>query len=180
MFELDHNDYFIGDTHLGHTNILKYESVARPFESIEAHDDFLIKAWNATVTPDNRVFHVGDVALNKHGLDKASLLYGRKTLIKGNHDKFSRARLLKIFVSVTDKPLICRYKSWKIALYHYPDLPPDYECDILIHGHSHSRQPASYRHGSRRYHCFNVSAEQNLLRPINIVPLMRRLQYDYS
>ena len=51
--------FFTSDTHFDHKNIIRYCN--RPFSSIEEMNNFLIKRWNATVGPDDTVFHLGDV-----------------------------------------------------------------------------------------------------------------------
>jgi calcineurin-like phosphoesterase family protein len=53
------------------------------------HDEALIVAWNATVRPDDIVWHLGDFAYmcsldNTAGI--LSGLNGRKHLVRGNHD----------------------------------------------------------------------------------------------
>lgn len=53
--------YFIGDTHFGHVNLIHFETGRRQFVTIEAHDRFLVEAWNATVGPKDIVYHLGDV-----------------------------------------------------------------------------------------------------------------------
>ncbi|WP_348625446.1 hypothetical protein [Methylobacterium sp. 88A] len=34
----------------------------RPFETIEAHDEALVAAWNKAARPDDIVWHLGDFA----------------------------------------------------------------------------------------------------------------------
>ncbi len=53
--------YVTTDQHWGHANILKY--CQRNFETINAHDEELTKAWNRIVHDDDIVYHLGDVTL---------------------------------------------------------------------------------------------------------------------
>jgi len=84
--------FIVSDTHFGHTNILEYDG--RPFSSIEAHDEALIKNWNALVQPHDTVYHLGDIALFKRAQQSpktrlATLLrrlQGKIHLVRGNHD----------------------------------------------------------------------------------------------
>src|SRR5262245_45539090 len=54
--------FFTSDTHFGHTNILKY--CRRPFPDVQAMDEALIARWNATVGPDDVIYHLGDFTLD--------------------------------------------------------------------------------------------------------------------
>lgn len=53
--------FFTGDHHFFHRNIIKYCN--RPFTSVREMDAELIKRWNAKITPDDRVYHLGDFTL---------------------------------------------------------------------------------------------------------------------
>lgn len=80
------NFYFVSDTHFSHENIIKY--CKRPFDSIEQHDNELIKRWNEKVPEDGIVFHLGDVAFaNRDRVDNIlKQLNGKIYLVIGNHD----------------------------------------------------------------------------------------------
>ena len=54
--------FFTADTHFGHANIIKY--CHRPFATVEEMDEALVRNWNAVVSPDATVFHLGDFALD--------------------------------------------------------------------------------------------------------------------
>lgn len=81
--------FIISDTHFGHANIIKYCN--RPFANTEEMDRQLIKNWNAVVSKDDTVIHLGDIGLgNKEYIKKIlSQLNGTKILIRGNHDNWS-------------------------------------------------------------------------------------------
>lgn len=108
--------WFVADTHFGHINILKH--CKRPFSSIEEMDDSLIEAWNAKVTQQDTVYHLGDVAWRfaERYLDK---LKGRLHLISGNHDhkdtrKLARWLSVQPFLELKDSV------AGLIVLCHYP------------------------------------------------------------
>ncbi|MBQ3264908.1 MAG: metallophosphoesterase family protein [Ruminococcus sp.] len=114
--------FFISDLHFGHQNCLKFDS--RPFDTIEEHDEELIRRWNSVVTDEDEVWVLGDVSWIKPA-DTAALLHrlcGRKRLIVGNHDK----RLLKNEAFCRCFEEIVPYKEIKIekglgvVLCHYP------------------------------------------------------------
>lgn len=83
--------WVISDTHFGHANILTFRDssgdLIRPgFKNIDEHDQLIIDNWNSVVKPEDRVYHLGDVAIPRRGLKFLYALNGRKALIGGNHD----------------------------------------------------------------------------------------------
>ncbi len=79
--------FFTGDTHFGDPRALRFDH--RPYPDLEAHDAGLIAAWNATVSPDDTVWHLGDFALGPSGDRIRAILAGlngEKHLIVGNND----------------------------------------------------------------------------------------------
>ena len=79
--------FFTSDTHFGDIRILRIDK--RPFKSLEDHDAALIDNWNATVAPDDTVWHLGDFALgpsDERVADILATLHGTKHLITGNND----------------------------------------------------------------------------------------------
>ncbi len=54
---------FTADTHLGHSNIIKYTN--RPFADVKEMDTELVKRWNEVVGPYDVVYHLGDFCLGK-------------------------------------------------------------------------------------------------------------------
>jgi calcineurin-like phosphoesterase family protein len=80
--------HFVGDTHLGHQNIIRY--CDRPFGSMEEHDTALIRGWNEVVAPDDEVWHLGDFAWwhlpEEQVREMFRKLHGYVHLILGNHD----------------------------------------------------------------------------------------------
>jgi calcineurin-like phosphoesterase family protein len=51
-------------------------------------DEAMIKAWNERVKPTDKVYHLGDVVINRKSLKTLARLNGDKVLIRGNHDIF--------------------------------------------------------------------------------------------
>lgn len=78
--------YLIADTHFGDDSIRKYEN--RPFESVEEMDEAIIRTWKSRVTPNDKVYVLGDVGVysGQKMKDIISRLPGEKHLILGNHD----------------------------------------------------------------------------------------------
>lgn len=137
--------FFTSDHHFGHANILKYEDETRRnvhggrFQSVEDMDTYLVDQWNATVSPTDTVFHLGDLSY-KYATIEAALPYlnGRVTLVCGNHDPMfkdmhrtreeqasSRKRAQEVgFVDVFVEHNIEIPGIGKVKLSHFPYTPP--------------------------------------------------------
>ena len=85
--------FLISDTHFGHEKtctVFQREdgSPLRPFASAEEMDEAMVSRWNARVRPGDKVYHLGDVVINRKFLSVLARLNGDKVLIRGNHDIF--------------------------------------------------------------------------------------------
>jgi calcineurin-like phosphoesterase family protein len=83
----DMTTYFTSDQHFGHLNIIRF--CDRPFPGVGAMNSRLVQLWNETVTDDDTVWVLGDVALGAldESLAHIGRLAGRKLLVPGNHDR---------------------------------------------------------------------------------------------
>ena len=129
-------DFFIADTHFGHSNIIKY--CDRPFKDAAEMDETLIQNWNRVVTREDTVYHLGDFALVRKDriVEYFNALNGRKILIMGNHDRRGGSDILTFwknlgFVGVHKEPLLY---GWLYLLSHEP-VPSTGLTNI--HGHTH-------------------------------------------
>lgn len=93
--------FLTSDTHFGHVNICKFTnydgSKTRPWDSVEEMDEDMVQRWNNTVGPKDKVYHLGDVVINRKSLQILDRLNGDKVLIKGNHDIFPLKDYVKYF-----------------------------------------------------------------------------------
>lgn len=156
--------FFIGDTHFGHKGIINFSATKpfRPFETIEEHDEELVKRWNETVAPKDVVFVLGDFCFGKRNLPIAGRLNGLKKLVMGNHDMYSSEDYLQYFHKLYG---CVEYKG--AILTHIPVHP----CQLAryyinVHGHLHTEAVpmVSEDRLDPRYIC--ASAEQTGLKPI--------------
>lgn len=171
MVNLSNNDLFtISDTHFGHKNVTEHcPSRCELGDTIEEHDQELIRRWNSVVGPKDRVFHVGDFTLsqsNRYLKGIVEQLNGRITLIRGNHDKYKARQYLEAgFVEVLgvhyiDDTLLTHYPVHALSLAGYHS--------VNIHGHLHEHyvqymgMDGPYQ--DPRY--INVSVEQIEFTPI--------------
>ena len=152
--------WLIADHHFSHSNILKFTrrdgSPLRGhlWNSIDDHDSDLIQKHNAKVRPDDRVYILGDVAMNRTGLEKARLLNGRKILISGNHDVIKNGGYDQIFESIHGA-----YSIGKYIMTHIPIHPGSlHRWKGNIHGHLHDGR-VLLESGEVDHRYISVSAE---------------------
>jgi calcineurin-like phosphoesterase family protein len=83
----DMTTYYTSDLHFGHLNIIRF--CDRPFPGVPAMNARLVQLWNETVTDDDTVWVLGDVALGAldESLAHIGRLAGHKILVPGNHDR---------------------------------------------------------------------------------------------
>lgn len=126
--------FLIADTHFDHKNVITYEN--RPWPTVEEMNEEIIRRWNSIIRPEDRVYHLGDVSMNRNGLLLAAQLNGRKILIKGNHD----TQKLKDYVPIFDD-IRATHKLNNFVLTHIPIHPDQkYRFDGNIHGHLHGKR----------------------------------------
>jgi len=93
--------FLTSDTHFGHKGICQFTnydgSPVRPWDDVNEMDEEMIKRWNETVGPKDKVYHLGDVVINRKSLQILDRLNGDKVLIKGNHDIFKLSDYTKYF-----------------------------------------------------------------------------------
>ena len=85
--------FLVSDTHFGHAGVCRFMrndgvTKLRPWDNPEEMDEFMVKAWNERVRPNDKVYHLGDVVINRKALSTLYRLNGDKVLIRGNHDIF--------------------------------------------------------------------------------------------
>jgi calcineurin-like phosphoesterase family protein len=95
------NVFIISDTHFSHQGIctfLKSDGTKlRPWDNFTDMDEAMISNWNAVVRPKDKVYHLGDVFMNRKGRFILDRLNGDKVLIKGNHDIFKLNDYIQYF-----------------------------------------------------------------------------------
>ncbi len=179
--------WLVSDTHFGHEKtctVFKREdgSPLRPFSCAEEMDEYMVKAWNERVNPTDKVYHLGDVVINRKALKTLDRLNGDKVLIRGNHDIFKLEDYLTYFRDVRSYHVMNG-----LILSHIPvheESLGRFGCSI--HGHLHANRVMKPRgvdvktgkilYGTdidTRY--FNVSVEQIDFAPILFEDVCRRI-----
>ena len=85
--------FLVSDTHFGHMGVCRFTrndgvTKLRPWDTADEMDEAMVKAWNERVRPNDKVYHLGDVVINRRALAIMHRLNGDKVLIRGNHDIF--------------------------------------------------------------------------------------------
>ena len=145
--------FFTSDTHFNHANILRYcpgRVTHIGSDSIEDHNEWLIKVWNDKVGPKDRVFHMGDFALGRieDSFPILDRLNGRKFLISGNHDvrhlKSAEFRSYweKIYFGYFEIEIKLNGKTTLICMCHYPlqTWNKAHYGSLCLHGHVHQNK----------------------------------------
>lgn len=136
---MSRNVWIVSDTHFGHKNFVgfKYDGhPARPFDTVEEMDERMISEWNDRVKPEDKVYHLGDVAITRRALEIMKHLNGsRKILIKGNHDIWS----LKDYM-IHFKDIRSVHRLDILDLSHVPIREDSIaQGRVNAHGHTHKR-----------------------------------------
>lgn len=153
------NTFLISDTHWGHSatwQTFKQDdgiTPLRPFTSTEEMDEAMVDNWNRVVRPQDKVYHLGDIAMSKRPLHAIlPRLNGTKVLIKGNHDIEKIDTYLAYFKDVRGSHMLD-----KLALSHIPIHAASLSrWRGNIHGHLHNytvKRPAFIKRcGTIMYH----------------------------
>jgi len=154
--------FLIADLHLGHANIIRYCS--RPFLVSDASemDHVLLKNWNYTISPANRVYYLGDLRYGNSALpapEYRKKLKGRITFIEGNHDT---CELGAVHSATLDYCGLC------FLLVHDPAEIPEAFDGWVIHGHHHNNDLQCYPFIDFLHRRINVSAEVIGYVPVNL------------
>lgn len=96
------NVFLISDTHFTHENICKFlredgVTKLRPFANAQEMDELMVQNWNSVIQPHDKVYHLGDVFINRKARFIMNRLNGDKVLIKGNHDIFDLSNYTPFF-----------------------------------------------------------------------------------
>ena len=172
--------FLTSDTHFGHTGVCRFTnkdgSKMRPWTDPDEMDEEMVKRWNETVRPNDKVYHLGDVVMNRKSLKIMSRLNGDKVLIRGNHDIFKDDDYREHF-----RELRAYHVMNGMILSHIPLHPESLgRFGTNIHGHLHSNRVMTEIWGDyvvdTRYHC--VCVEQTDYRPILFEDVIKRIKEE--
>ena len=179
--------FLTSDTHFGHAGVCRFTEAdgitkIRPWTDPDEMDEEMIKRWNDTVRPNDKVYHLGDVVINRRSLKTLHRLNGDKVLIRGNHDIFRDDEYREYF-----RELRAYHVMNGMVLSHIPV----HEASLgrfgtNIHGHLHTNRVKRARgvdaqtgavlysdENDVRYHC--VCVEQTDFAPILLEDVYKRI-----
>ena len=182
--------FLTSDTHFGHAGVCRFTEAdgvtkIRPWTDPDEMDEEMIKRWNATVRPNDKVYHLGDVVINRKSLKTLSRLNGDKVLIRGNHDIFRDDEYRLYF-----RELRAYHVMNGMILSHIPLHEASLgRFGVNIHGHLHSNRVKKARgidaktgatvysdENDVRYHC--VCVEQTDFTPILFEDVIKRIEAE--
>ena len=182
--------FLVSDTHFGHAGVCRFTEAdgitkIRPWTDPDEMDEEMIKRWNDTVRPNDKVYHLGDVVINRRSLKTLHRLNGDKVLIRGNHDIFPDTEYRTYF-----RELRAYHVMNGMILSHIPV----HEASLgrfgtNIHGHLHTNRVKQARgvdartgavlysdENDVRYHC--VCVEQTDFAPILFEDAIKRIEAE--
>lgn len=179
--------FLVSDTHFGHAGVCRFTesdgvTKIRPWTDPNEMDEAMIQRWNDVVRPQDKVYHLGDVVINRRALKTMARLNGDKVLIRGNHDIFRDDEYREYF-----RELRAYHVMNGMILSHIPV----HEASLgrfgtNIHGHLHTGRVKRARgvdartgavlysdENDVRYHC--VCVEQTGFAPILLEDVYKRI-----
>jgi len=169
--------FLVSDTHFGHAGVCRFMRAdgvtkLRPWDNPEEMDEEMVKRWNETVRPNDKVYHLGDVVINRKSLDIMYRLNGDKVLIRGNHDIFKLEDYTQHFRDVRGYHVMNG-----MILSHIPVHEESLgRFGVNIHGHLHANRVMKNSVVDNRYHC--VCVEQTDFRPILFEDVIKKIKEE--
>jgi calcineurin-like phosphoesterase family protein len=179
--------FLVSDTHFGHAGVCRFTgpdgvSKLRPWTDPAEMDEEMVRRWNDRVRPNDKVYHLGDVVINRRALPTLARLNGDKVLIRGNHDIFRDDEYREYFRELRAYHVLDGMIMSHIPL-HTESLG---RFGTNIHGHLHAHRVKRARgvdartgeilysdENDVRYHC--VCVEQTDFAPISLEEVRARI-----
>ena len=176
--------FLVSDTHFGHAGVCRFTRTdgvtkLRPWTDPDEMDEFMVAAWNERVRPNDKVYHLGDVVINRKALGIMRRLNGDKVLIRGNHDIFRDVEYREHF-----RELRAYHVMNGMILSHIPIHSESLgRFGVNIHGHLHANRVMLPGFNGKitdivdvRYHC--VCVEHTDFAPILFEDVIQRIEAE--
>ena len=176
--------FLVSDTHFGHAGVCRFTrddgvTKLRPWTDPDEMDEAMVKAWNERVKPTDKVYHLGDVVINRKALSILHRLNGDKVLIRGNHDIFRDEDYRQHF-----RELRAYHVMNGMILSHIPIHEESLgRFGTNIHGHLHANRVMVRGFNKKpveidvRYHCVCVEQTPDFA-PILFEDVIKRIQEE--
>jgi calcineurin-like phosphoesterase family protein len=179
--------FLVSDTHFGHQGVCRFlrsdGTKLRPWDTAEEMDEHLVKVYNERVKPNDKIYFLGDVVINRRAMPTLARLNGDKVLIRGNHDIFRDDEYRKYF-----RELRAYHVMNGLILSHIPVHEASlgrFGCSI--HGHLHANRVMKARGVDARTgeilysdeidpRYYNVSVEQTDFAPILFEDVLKKIK----
>jgi len=141
-------DWFVGDYHLGHANIMRY--CHRPFKTAEEMDIALLKNTNDRVGRGDVLYFLGDWSFKNAEKYRKLINCPNIHFIRGNHDREPDRVYRELFTTVRDLNNIKVHldgQKISIVLCHYAMRVwnKSHHGAWHLYGHSHATLPDWYK-----------------------------------
>lgn len=175
--------FLVSDTHFGHAGVCRFlrddgVTKLRPWDNPDEMDEEMVKRWNERVKPNDKVYHLGDVVINRKALGIMRRLNGDKVLIRGNHDIFKLEDYTEHFRDIRGYHVMNG-----MILSHIPVHEESLgRFGVNIHGHLHANRVLKTKHKGAtasidaRYHC--VCVEQTDFAPVLFEDVINRIKEE--
>ena len=186
---MENKIWFVSDTHFGHIKDFLWSP--RGFNSIEEHDEALVKNWNETVKENDIVVHLGDICLNNNdkGITYINRLNGEIIWIRGNHDTDNRINFVlkncKNVRTLNDNSYVELLKYHKLFFYcsHYPtytgNVDDKYFSQHVINLHGHTHSVMSWFDPTNPF-MYNVGVDAHLLKPVLLTNIIETIRANWA
>lgn len=170
--------WLVSDTHFGHAGVCRFMredgvTKLRPWTDPQEMDEHMVKVWNERVRPNDKVYHLGDVIINRRCFPTLARLNGDKVLIRGNHDIFRDEEYRQYF-----RELRAYHVMNGMILSHIPIHEESLgRFGTNIHGHLHANRVKKDGVVDVRYH--NVCVENTPdFGPILFEDVIKRIEAE--
>lgn len=129
----------------------------------------MIENWNRVVTPQDKVYHLGDVALGPKDRFHEIMprLNGKKRLILGNHDELVDLQMWKYFKKISMWRI---FKDFNFVCSHVPLREHDLrKVEFNVHGHIHEKDSPTWQH-------MNICVERTNYTPLCVDEIVLELK----
>ena len=183
--------FLYSDPHFGHHGVCKFMrndgvTKLRPWDNAEEMDEHLVKVYNERVKPNDKIYFLGDVVINRKALKIMHRLNGDKVLIRGNHDIFRDDEYRQYF-----RELRAYHVMNGMILSHIPVHADSLgRFGVNIHGHLHANRVRKARgvdaktgevlysdENDVRYHCVCVEQTPDFA-PILFEDVLKRIEEE--